>query len=242
MRVSPSFMASSGIGLLRRGRSASVSAGMVASASGGSGVSCMRLSARASSAIAARSAAVIDARARASRSALLLRLALGLLRIRPQDQRGAVAVADEMAADQVLEIAPGGDPRLDRGERRLEGERRQRIAIVQPGLQCAQTSTRCRAGTSRCCSRAGGTRRCSARPRRSPDRCRRRRAADRGQSISRSTLSASVGSMPLRPIENAGWRRTSASPAPVRPSPARSRSAPCAAARPVCRAGSAPGP
>ncbi len=43
-----------------------------------------------------------------------------------------------MAPDQVLEIAPGGDARLDRGERRLEGERRQRIAIVQPGGQCAQ--------------------------------------------------------------------------------------------------------
>ena len=69
---------------------------------------------------------------------LLFRFPLALLAIRPQQQGDAVAIADEMAPEQVLEIAPGGDARLDGGERCLEGERRQRIAIAHPGGQCPE--------------------------------------------------------------------------------------------------------
>ena len=48
-------------------------------------------------------------------------------------------IVDEVAAQQALEIALAArDARLDGGERRREGERRQRIAPVQPRAQRAQ--------------------------------------------------------------------------------------------------------
>src|SRR5262249_20065409 len=56
-----------------------------------------------------------------------------------EDQYGAVAIVDEVALEQPLEIALAARSLcLDGGERRLEGERRQWIAPVQPGSQCPQ--------------------------------------------------------------------------------------------------------
>ena len=69
----------------------------------------------------------------------LLRLALGLIPVGLEDHDGAMPAVDEMPAHEVLEIGlAGGDLRLDRGERRREGQRRERIAPVQPGAQRAQ--------------------------------------------------------------------------------------------------------
>ena len=193
---------------------------MVASASGESGVSCMRLSVCVASTTASRSASLMAGARLGEPRLFLLRLALGLLLVRPQDQDGAVRVVDEMAADEVLEIAlAAGHARLDGGERRLEGERRQRIAPMQPGAQRPQhedDAARERAGVVLAQMKLDGVERGFERQ---ADRCPCSASVPIVSVIRRSTLSASAASMPLSPIENIGWRSPSSRPVPARPSP-----------------------
>jgi hypothetical protein len=114
--------------LFLRGRSLSLSVGIDASASGGSGVSCRRLR------VCAHAGAHLG-----EPRAFLFGLALALLRIRREDHGRAVRIVDEVALDQTLEVAAlVGETGLDRGERLLERERRERIAVVEPSLQGPQ--------------------------------------------------------------------------------------------------------
>jgi len=69
---------------------------------------------------------------------LLRRLALGAgAWVRDQGDRRAVRVIQQVAGDQLLKVTPGGDAGLDPLQRRLEGQRVQRIAAVQPDGQHA---------------------------------------------------------------------------------------------------------
>src|SRR6476660_6485895 len=121
--------------LFRRGRSFRASVGMVARASGGSG-GLLQLLERAGR---------IDQRLEigpthcgtCSVEPLAFRgsLALGLLGIRPQRQCGSVRIVQEITSNQILEITlASGDTVFQRAQRRLERQRRQWVAVVEPVL------------------------------------------------------------------------------------------------------------
>jgi len=70
---------------------------------------------------------------------LFFGLALSLVGIRPQQNRGSVRIGDEVACDQSFEIAlAGSHPGLDRGQRCIEREPRQRVTAVEPVVQRAE--------------------------------------------------------------------------------------------------------
>ncbi len=73
-----------------------------------------------------------------------------VVRVRLHHHGGAMGVVEQIGANQRLEIGRiVGQPLLDRGQRRFEGQRGQRILIVEPGRQRAhhqQQATRIGAG------------------------------------------------------------------------------------------------